>query len=86
MSSTVAGGMPVLERSVGPGEIQEAVRKEARHPHLVGAVTGAFELGDLMRRPVAARASRWQYMIAPTVIPGMMHSRGSYTRISTHSG
>ena len=78
MSSTVAGGMPALDRSVGPGEIQEAVRKEARHPHLVGAVTGAFELED-----GEVLTSRF---IAPVVIPGMMHSRGSYIRISTHSG
>ena len=78
MTSTVAGGTPGLERSVGPGEIQEAVQKEARHLHLVGAVTGAFELED-----GEVLTSRF---IAPAVIPGMMRSRGSYIRISTHSG
>ena len=31
-------------RGVGPGKIQEAVRKQARHSDLVGAVIGALEL------------------------------------------
>ena len=31
-------------RRVGPGKVQEAVREQARHPDLVGAVIGALEL------------------------------------------
>ena len=47
MSSTVARGIAALERSVGPGEIQGAVRKEARHPHLasLAPADGRAELG-----------------------------------------
>ena len=43
MSSTVAGGMPALDGS-GRGKSRRRWREQARHPDLVGAVVGAFEL------------------------------------------